>query len=137
MLTERFIILLTIIAAGAVLYTLWRLWQRVHLRRLATQTLPTPLHDLLGAQMGPAILYFTSADCTQCRYRQTPILAGLAERVGIALHTIDAPSQADLVRHFGIMTVPSTVVLTQDLRPAAINHGLATLPQLQEQLRAL
>jgi hypothetical protein len=31
------------------------------------------------------------------------------------------------------MTVPTTVWLDRNRRPAAINHGLATLPQLRQQ----
>ncbi|MEX1019970.1 MAG: thioredoxin family protein [Litorilinea sp.] len=134
MLLERILILLVIAAIGTAFYAVWRLWQSRRLQQLAATDAPLALRQLLGATQGPAILYFTAADCSQCRYRQTPILTSLLEHLPIALHTIDAPSQPELVRHYGILTVPSTVVLTPELRPVAINHGLATRPQLQEQL---
>lgn len=136
MLLERLLILLVIAAAGAALYGLWRLWQARRLQQLHEAESPDPVRNLTGSE-GPAILYFTAEDCTQCRYRQSPILSGLVEQFAVTVHTVDAPSEKELVRHYGIMTVPSTVILNKELRPAAINHGLADPVRLREQLGAL
>jgi thioredoxin 1 len=86
---------------------------------------------------GPALLYFTTPTCTQCRLQQTPILQQLAQATGVAVHTIDAVEQDALARHFGILTVPTTIWLDQAQRPAVVNHGLAPLVQLRQQAAAL
>jgi thioredoxin-like negative regulator of GroEL len=134
MLIERLLILLTVILVGALLYGLWRLLHARRLQQLVVDDVPAMVRQVVGHTTGPAILYFTAEDCTQCRYRQSPILSGLGSQQVVTIHAIDAPSRPDLVGYFGIMTVPSTVVLTDDLRPVAVNHGLATLPQLQQQI---
>lgn len=137
MFLERLLILLAIGVAGALIYGAWRWWAAARLRKLNADAIPDPvgrvLRELVGAS-GPAILYFTAEDCTQCRYRQTPILDGLAAGSGVAVGKVDAPSQSELTRHFGIMTVPSTVILNRELRPIAINHGLADMPRLRTQI---
>jgi thioredoxin 1 len=46
-------------------------------------------------------------------------------------------AQQDLARFYGVMTVPSTVVLKPNLQPVAVNHGLATPEQLARQIAAL
>jgi hypothetical protein len=136
MILERLLILLVILVVGAIVYMLWRIWQGTRLQRLTYHESPDIVRKTIGAQ-GPAILYFTAADCTQCHYRQAPILSELTQEHAITVHRLDAARQEELVRHYGIMTVPSTVILNKDLQPAAINHGLALRPHLDEQLRAL
>jgi len=84
----------------------------------------------------PAVLYFTTAECAQCRLQQTPILAQLQAKVDVAVHKLDAIEQAALAQVYGIMTVPTTVVLDTQLRPVAINHGVTPLQKLQAQISA-
>jgi hypothetical protein len=48
--------------------------------------------------------------------------------------TVDAIQREDLARHFGILTVPTTVLLDGQRRPVAINHGVAPLQKLRAQL---
>ena len=82
----------------------------------------------------PAVLYFTTPDCAQCRLQQAPILRQLAAKVDVAVHKLDAVEQEALARFYGIMTVPTTVVLDPQLRPVAVNHGVAPLPKLLAQV---
>ena len=133
---ERLVILAVGVAAALVVYTLWRLWQR---RRLATlRTVTAPIHVPAGVAGGkPAVLYFTTAECAQCRLQQTPILAQLQNKVDVAVHKLDAIEQEALARVYGIMTVPTTVVLDAQLRPVAINHGVAPLGKLQRQVAGM
>ena len=131
MLLERFIILLLAIFGFAVVCGLWRFWLNRRTRALATQDVPEVVTQL--APTGPALLYFTTPQCAQCRFQQTPILKQLAAATDITIHTIDAVEQEALARFYGIMTVPSTIWLDKMQRPAAINHGLTGLAQLRQQ----
>ncbi|MCB0132077.1 MAG: thioredoxin family protein [Caldilineaceae bacterium] len=130
---ERFLIL----ALAALLFALimggWRRWQTVRLRRLQTRDLPSPLTALLDGTR-PTLLYFTADHCVQCKLQQTPILEQLRQLIDVPVHTIDAVSADELTQYFGVMTVPTTVVLDGQRRATAVNHGLAPLPKLQAQL---
>lgn len=130
---ERLVILAIGVAAALAVYALWRLWQR---RRLAAlRAVTAPIHVPAGVAGGkPTVLYFTTAECAQCRLQQTPILSQLAAKVDVAVHKLDAVEQEALARFYGIMTVPTTVVLDGQLRPVAVNHGVAPLPKLLAQV---
>lgn len=133
MFVERSLILLVAAGMLAVAYLLWR-W--VQMRRLAMagrDPLPAEVAALVPAGR-PALLYFTTADCAQCRFRQAPILQQLSSQAGVAVHTLDAIQHETAARFFGIMTVPTTVWLDAERRPVAVNHGLATLDQLRRQM---
>ena len=135
MLLERLLLLL--IAAG-VLVAVYMFWRWSQTRRLAAAAhVPLPADgDPLVSAGWPALLYFTTADCVQCRLRQTPILKQLSAQTDVAVHTLDAVQHEAAARFFGIMTVPTTVWLDVERRPVAVNHGLATLDQLLGQLSA-
>ncbi|RLT44710.1 MAG: thioredoxin [Chloroflexi bacterium] len=130
---ERLSIVLFAIALAGLLWAAYWGWLRMRVRRLALAALPASLHQLV--QPGrPAILYFTTDSCVQCRMQQAPALERLAAATGIAIHKFDAVTQSDLTSFYGVMTVPTTVVLDPQRRPRAINYGLAPLQKLQEQL---
>lgn len=131
MIVERMVILVTAIGFCLVMVALWRLYQQRRLVDLAGQSAPEPVAALVNN--GPALLYFTTPDCAQCRYQQAPILKQFTNAIGLPVHTVNALEQTDLARHYGIMTVPSTIMLDQQRRPVAINHGLAPLQKLREQ----
>ncbi|MCB9119090.1 MAG: thioredoxin family protein [Caldilinea sp.] len=132
---ERLVIVAIGVAVAVVAYGAWRLWQRRRLRAL--QVITAPVHLPATVTGGkPAVLYFTTDDCAQCRLQQAPILAQLQARVDVAVHKLDAIEQEALAQLYGIMTVPTTVVLDTQLRPVAINHGVAPLQKLQAQIGA-
>jgi thioredoxin 1 len=136
--TQRLLLLLVALLVTVVVYWLWRWTNSYRLTRRARRSLPAEL-ALLVPPGRPALLYFTTPDCVQCRLRQKPILDQLAARVAetkheLAIHTLDAIQHDRLARFFGIMTVPTTVWLDAERRPIAVNHGLASLDQLQRQL---
>ena len=132
---ERLVIVAIGVAVAVVAYGAWRLWQRRRLRAL--QVITAPVHLPATVTGGkPAVLYFTTDECAQCRLQQAPILAQLQARVDVAVHKLDAIEQEALAQLYGIMTVPTTVVLDTQLRPVAINHGVAPLQKLQAQIGA-
>ena len=132
---ERAIILFFVLVAGIGLWQLWRYYQRRQLQQLAQTALPTALVDRLPA--GPTVLYFTGEHCAQCRLQQTPILAQLVATVKINLHTVDAVAEQNLANFYGVMTLPTTVLLDSAHLPKTINHGLAPLSQLRQQIAEL
>jgi thioredoxin 1 len=130
---ERLLIAAAVVAFAAAAYLAWRAWQRHRLAVAAEQAAPPAVAELADGTR-PAVLYFTTPDCAQCRLQQTPILAQLAAKVDVAVHKLDAVEQEALARFYGIMTVPTTVVLDPQLRPIAVNHGVTPLPKLLAQV---
>lgn len=130
---ERPVIVLMGIVAAAMLYAFWQVWQRRRLHTLRKVTAPAHLPPGIAGGK-PTVLYFTTTECAQCRLQQTPILTQLQARVDIAVHRLDAIEQETLARVYGIMTVPTTVVLDAELRPVAINHGVTPLQKLHGQV---
>lgn len=132
---ERALILLIVAGAAIGVWQLWRYYQGRRLLQLAASHLPDALAGRLPP--GPTVLYFTGAHCAQCRLQQTPILTQLVETVKVNLHTVDAVQEDTLARFYGVMTLPTTILLDHRHAPKAINHGLATLPQLRQQVSEL
>lgn len=135
MVWERMLILVAIGIGGYLVFWLWHRHLQLKFETVAEQELPPNLLVKLSA--GPNLLYFTGQYCAQCRLQQTPILTQLANQLSIPVHTIDAGEDEALAKFYGIMTVPTTIVLDDRWKPKAINHGLATLTQLRQQLNEL
>lgn len=131
---ERSLALLAFALALATGYALWRVYAAQQTRRLGQTDLPAQLAPL--AQPGrPAVLYFTTATCAQCRFQQTPALEAVqASRQDLNLVRLDAVDQPELADFYHVMTVPTTVVLDRQGRPVAVNHGLATAERLLGQI---
>jgi thioredoxin 1 len=142
-MTQRILILFLIAALFILGYLALRVWTAWRLRGLQARNAPlagSPLADAFAeiAAGGPALLYFTTATCAQCRFQQTPILQQLqAEVNALLVITFDAAERQELTRHFGILTVPSTVLLDSRRLPVAINHGVAPLQKLRTQVEGL
>lgn len=136
MILERSLILLGFILCVGVGWMLWQFWQQQRLGHLQqSSTLPTFLaQQVMPGQ--PAVLYFTSEGCIQCKFQQAPVLERFAADTGVRIHTVDAVAQADVADFYGVMTVPTTVVLDRQRRPVAINLGLAPLQKLRQQVEA-
>jgi thioredoxin 1 len=87
----------------------------------------------------PTVLFFTADYCTVCRYRQRPALDELQGSVGDGLRVVevDAPAEEPLAKRFGVLTLPSTVVLAADGRVGAVNYGFAPSEQLRAQVASV
>ena len=85
------------------------------------------------------ILFFSSADCSQCHTLQQPALRRLQALRGeeIDVVEIDAPSSPGLARRYHILTLPSTVVLNAEGEAVAINYGFVNVRKLREQVDAI
>ncbi len=135
MMLERLLIVAVSLLIGVLICQGVRWWLARKTQQLAGQAVPDEVARLLPA--GPALLYFTTPTCAQCRFQQAPILSQLAKSTNVVIHTVDAIEHEVLASFYGIMTVPTTIWLDDQQRPAAINHGLALLPQLHQQAVAL
>ncbi len=134
MLYERIAILAAAAIVALIAYAVWRIYAARLPARLAEAAAPEAVRELVGD--APAVLYFTTSTCAQCRFQQKPALDRFAEQARVAVYAVDAVAQEELARFYGIMTVPSTVLLNARLQPVAINHGLASADRLTQQLRA-
>lgn len=134
-MVERILILLMVVGIALGLWQGWRYYQAKRLGQMAKSSAPAVLAERLTP--GPTVLYFTGPHCAQCRLQQTPILTQLTAAATVNLHTIDAVQEEELARFYGVMTVPTTVLLDRSHTPKAINHGLTSLPQLRQQVAAL
>lgn len=135
MFLERLVIVAIAFTVATALIYLWRCCLNSRVQRLAQSEVPPSVRQLISDS--PAILYFTTPECAQCRFQQAPVLEQLTERASVAVYGIDAVAQQELARHYGVVTVPSTVLLDPRLQPVAINHGLATPEKLNRQIAKL
>ena len=126
---DRVQILLLALIGLAALWLAWqgaKLWLRRGIRVEG---------DVLGIE-GPALLYFSSEACAPCRLQQAPAVASLRRMMGerARFHEYDAIEHQDLARHFRVLTVPTTVVLSSCGDVVAVNYGVTDAGTLQHQL---
>jgi len=87
---------------------------------------------------GIRILAFSSEDCSPCHTLQRPALNRLlGERQGqVSVVEVDAASSPELTRRYGVLTVPTTVVLDASGKAHAVNYGFAPAGKLLAQVDA-
>ena len=121
---------LLVVAFGGV--RMWVGWRRRHVMRAGA---PDLLAAFSAAQRDALVLAFTTPECMPCKTVQRPALDALLQRFPgrIAVAEVDALQTPHLARRFGILTVPSTVVIGPDGEVRAINHGTVTTERLATQ----
>ncbi len=83
------------------------------------------------------VLAFSTPRCQQCRLLQKPALEEVAAQAKhVEILAVDALQRPELAERYGILTVPSTVVLRPDGRASAVNFGYAPASQLLGQIEA-
>lgn len=84
----------------------------------------------------PFVLYFTTPDCAPCRTVQRPALQSLKAMLGehFRIVEINAYEHPDLVRQYGILSIPTTFVFDSTGVPRFVNHGVARKEKLLQQL---
>jgi thiol-disulfide isomerase/thioredoxin len=129
--TER-LVLLGVVAVGVTFLWLGLRWRTARLRR------PNAGDVLarLAVSGSPLVMAFTTPECVPCRTIQRPALEELARRYPGRVHVreVDATVDLDLADRFGIMTVPSTVIIGPLGDVIAINYGAARWEKLAAQL---
>ena len=78
------------------------------------------------------MLYFTTPTCAPCKTIQRPAIERLKQLAGDRLQVveIDASSQPEVARQWGVLSVPTTFVLDAAGRPRHVNHGVAPMDKL-------
>jgi thiol-disulfide isomerase/thioredoxin len=134
---ERVVLVAALAALTAIAVIVVRRWNA---RRVtALQQSPTPWHRLgLESDGRRTLIAFSTPSCASCHKAQAPAIDLVQARVGadeLRVISVDAASQPDVAKAFGIMTVPSTVVIGQSGRIVAVNQGFASSGQLVEQVQ--
>ena len=137
MASDRLLLLALLVLLTVVAVVLTRMWS--HRRR--QQLLASPAADLwraLGVRADdrPTLVAFSSPSCAACHTAQAPALRQLQAQVGergLRLLEVDVADRPATARAFGIMTVPSTVLLRRDA-VLEVNHGFRPTRRLAEQL---
>lgn len=126
---ERLVLLAVAVGLAVVVGRLWQRWRE---HRLAT----VDARDVSSAV--PTLLYFTAEWCGQCRLQQRPIIEALLARTRdyVHLREVDVEDDTELARRFGVVTLPTTVVVAPSGRVVARNTGLADQRQLDRQIKA-
>lgn len=127
--------LLLRLAAAAAL-SLLGLGAWVLLRRAALKQAARAAEGIAGlGERKAALLYFNSPLCAVCRAAQGPAVRRFQEAAGetVQVLEIDVTERPDLAERWGILSLPTTVILDREHRPLAINPGLATAETLLRQ----
>jgi len=93
--------------------------------------------DLVARDGGfPVVLAFSTADCIPCKTVQKPALDELRGRFSgqVQVREVDATIDPALAKRFGILTVPSTVVIGAQGAIVAVNQGPVGWEKLAGQL---
>lgn len=132
---ERLAIAVAFLSMGYVAFCMLRtytLWQ-------AAKSAPQdPL--LSAARRGVAtVLYFTTPTCAPCQFAQRPALAQLQAELGEAIQVIqvDATQDPDAATRWNVHTVPTTYILDVHGKPKQVNHGVADVNKLRQQIGAI
>lgn len=86
-----------------------------------------------------AVVQFSTASCAACHTAQAPAIARAARELGadsLRVIEVDAARQPAIAQAFGVLTVPSTVVLDAAGEVRAVNQGFAPTARLVQQLRS-
>ena len=84
----------------------------------------------------PTLLYFTTPECVPCKTVQRPAIQRIQGTLGEQLSVIEINAQEhpDLAGKWGILSVPSTLILDKNGQLQHVNHGVTRAEQLLKQI---
>ncbi len=88
----------------------------------------------------PALICFSTDDCVVCKFQQRKAVEAIRKRYeerGIDIRKFNATERADLAKMFGVVNVPTTVILDRNGQIAEMNNGLAKEKLLAEQIEKI
>ncbi len=136
---DRILLLAAFCLLICVLIVAGRWIARRRLKVLRTAEPLTLWHTLNARPDGRAtVVAFSSPSCAVCHGVQARALMDTENEFGresVRVVHVDIAERPDVARVFGVMTVPTTVVLTPHGAVADANHGLALGPKLIQQVR--
>ncbi len=82
------------------------------------------------------IVYFSTPDCVACKTAQAPALQQLKNYLhnDLVVVEINAYENPELASQWGILTVPTTVLLDKKGEPKTINYGTTSFQKLLTQI---
>ena len=122
-----------VLALAALGWLGYTAWIQTRLRRLTARSTP-------GFQQGnPALVLFSSPDCLPCRTLQKPEIAHFQRAWAgrVQLIEIDVADRPDLARAWGVMSLPTTIVLDKRGTAKHLNTGIVRRSELVRQFAAL
>lgn len=134
---ERVILIAIVALATAVAIKAVSAWTATRTKTLQSQL---PAWDALGDRPDgrPTLIAFSSPTCASCHSAQAPAIDLAQQKHGadqLRVINVDVAGQPNVAKAFGVLTVPSTVVIGADgSQIVAINHGFAPSTRLLEQL---
>jgi thiol-disulfide isomerase/thioredoxin len=135
---ERLILVFALTAVVVVCVIVVRAWSA---RKTQAVQQDGPAWDALGVRPDGrrTLISFSTPSCAACHKAQAPAIALAEQQLGseqVRVIKVDAASQPDVARAFGVMTVPSTVIVTaKGKQIVAINQGFTPSARLIEQLQ--
>lgn len=133
---ERLALLFVLLLGLAVLYLAVGLSGRVRRNRRVNRIIDPAL-----SEGRPTVLFFTADYCSVCHHRQRPALDHLLTQLDgsrdLRVVEVDAAADTSLAKRFGVLTLPSTVVLSPEGRVGAVNYGFAPSEQLRAQVASV
>src|SRR5262245_42599194 len=135
---DRLVILAAFVALVLVAVAVGRLWVRRRLRQLQASS-PRALWNVLGTDPDgrPTVVAFSTPSCAICWTTQAPALQALEQRLGdaaVRVVPVDAAERPEVATAFGVLTVPTTVVLAPSGQVVHANHGFAPVERLIQQV---
>lgn len=88
----------------------------------------------------PGIVLFTADYCGPCKHRQRPNIQKVIAHFGegrIQFIMVDVDELPQIANRWGVMSLPTTVILDKNGKPLHINHGVTPQETLQHQLQTL
>jgi thioredoxin reductase (NADPH) len=112
-------------------------WNWAHLRivRFRSRHRKWPIEVWNGKA---TLLYFSTKNCVVCKYQQAKEIEKIRELFPIDLLDIkklDALEQPELAKLFGVMNVPTTVIIDGQGNLHAFNANLAKVKELTQQIK--
>lgn len=124
---ERVAWALVVIGAGVALYVLLRRAHIAWVRRRAPRSAPTGR---------PTLLYFSTPGCAPCWSLQAPAVTQVEDELGEAIRVVrvDALLEPEVAARWGVLSVPTTIILDCDGQLCHFNHGFVTAAVLKRQI---
>jgi len=136
---DRLALVLIVVTAVTLAVIIVRVWNR---RRVASLMHTNAAHswDRLGetADGRRTLVSFSTPSCAACHTAQAPAITAAEVELGpstVRVIRVDAARQPEVARAFGVLTVPSTIVLASTGQVVAVNQGFAPSGRLVEQLQ--
>ena len=129
-MTERLLIALALILAILVLGLLIRVWDRWRCARIASSSHYSPSVD-----NRPQIVTFYGLNCDACEQQKKIIHDVVHSQPGMAsVNYIDAAAEVSLALSYGVIIVPTTLVISSSGRIISMTSGVLSRERLTHSL---